>query len=534
MIGLDKTFKEKLVGGLKRSTLTTCSKWAETYRVMGKPYPGKWTFTHHAWLREMHDSDADLNIGMKAAQMGFTETLLNWIFYSIDILNQSCLYVLPTDDNASDFSASRFDPALELSPHLTSLFSDVKNTKHKRAGSASLFIRGSRAKNKLISVPVARLAIDELDQMVSEHIPLVFERMSGQLDKQGWMISTPTIPGEGIDYYFAQSTKSKFNFRCPHCNKFIILTFPDSIILDERNTHLICTECKKSLKHEEKIYFLKDGIWVKECDSDIAGFGINQLYSSTVTPYEIFQAVERSKSNPADEQELHNSKLGRAHIVEGSKIELKDITECFGNHKSEEMPGSGKIVTMGVDVGKWLHYEIDEWGLTGQDDIMSSAVPKVLKASKVADFEELDTLIIKYGINGCVIDANPERRKSLEFCNRFYGIAYACFYGREQRGRDTIYGTESPTVTVDRTSWLDLALGRFKAKRIMLPYDISMEYKEHVMNSVKIYKKDYNGNPTAIYINGKNPDHFAHARNYAEIAFNVAISDKKNQTIGRT
>lgn len=528
---LEKTFKEKLLSGLRRTTLTTCSKWAETYRVMGKPLAGRWSFERHAWLRDMHDSKADLNVGMKAAQMGYTETLLNWIFYSIDILNQSCLYVLPTDDNASDFSTSRFDPALEMSPHLSGLFSDVKNAKHKRAGSASLFIRGSRAKNKLVSIPVARVAIDELDQMVSEHIPLIFERMSGQIDKQCWMISTPTTPGDGIHFYFADSTRSQFFFKCPHCGKFINFIYPDSIILDGKNSHLICKECKKPLKHEEKQIFLKDGVWVDETSSDIKGYSINQLYSTTVTPYEIFQVYERSQSNPADEQELYNSKFGLPRIVEGAKIDLNDINACLSSHKSDCEVDRGKLVTLGVDVGKWLHCELDEWSLTGESDIMSSAVPRVIRAFKLSDFEELDNIIIKYSVNGCVIDANPERRKAIEFCNRFYGLAYACFYGRDQKGRDTIFGSDLPTVTVDRTSWLDLSLGRFKAKRILLPYDLCMEYKDHVMNSIKIYRKDSNGNPIATYINGRNPDHYAHARNYAEIAFNIAISSNKNMVI---
>jgi hypothetical protein len=500
---------------------------------MGQPFPGKWGFKHHAWLKEMHDSKAELNVGMKAAQMGYTETLLNWVFYSIDILNQSCLYVLPTDDNASDFSASRFDPALESSKHLSSLFSDVKNTKHKRAGTASLFIRGSRAKNKLISVPVARVAIDEVDQMVAKHIPLIFERMSGQSDKQAWMISTPTIPGEAIDDYYSMSDKRQFFFKCPHCSKRVNFIYPDSIVLDQKNTHLICLECKHKIEHLNKSEILKDGIWIPECSSEVAGFSINQMYSSTVSPYEIFQTVERARTNPADEQELYNSKLGLPRIVEGSQLDLDVINSCLGNYKNDKESSSGKVITLGVDVGKWLHYEIDEWQITGANDVMSSAVPRVLSIGKLAEFEELDELIIKHGVSACIVDANPERRKSIEFCNRFYGIAYACFYGREQSGRDTTFSKDYPTVTVDRTSWLDLSIGRFKTKKITLPYDISQEYKEHLMNTIKVYKKDPNGNPKAIYINGKKPDHYAHARNYAELAFNIAISDKMNQTIGR-
>ena len=135
---LSQLFRERIAEGLSRQSLTNVSEWAEKYRVMGKPFPGKWSFKYHPWLKAMHDSKYDFNVGQKAAQMGYTETVLNWIFKSIDLDGESCLYVLPTSDDASDFSASRFDPALEESEHLNNLFSNVKNVGLKRAGSASL------------------------------------------------------------------------------------------------------------------------------------------------------------------------------------------------------------------------------------------------------------------------------------------------------------------------------------------------------------------------------------------------------------
>src|SRR2546423_8716459 len=122
MHALQQLFLERLSSGLKRHSLTKPSKWAEAYRIMGPPFPGKWTFRYHPWLREMHDSTAEFNVGQKAAQMGYTETMLNIVFYKIDVGSIDCLYVLPSKTpDASDFSAARFDPALELSPHLSKI-----------------------------------------------------------------------------------------------------------------------------------------------------------------------------------------------------------------------------------------------------------------------------------------------------------------------------------------------------------------------------------------------------------------------------
>ena len=108
---------ERIAAGLKRKSLTSCSRWSAACRVMGRPYPGAWSFKHHPWLRAMHDSDAEMNIGQKSAQMGFTEWALNRTFFMIDVKGVDCLYVLPAQTpDASDFSAARFDPAARAVP----------------------------------------------------------------------------------------------------------------------------------------------------------------------------------------------------------------------------------------------------------------------------------------------------------------------------------------------------------------------------------------------------------------------------------
>ena len=538
---LGALFFNKIESGLKRAALTSCSSWAEQYRFMGKPYPGVWSFRHHPWLRGMHDSKAELNIGRKAAQMGYTELLLNWTFFNIDIRGESVLYVLPNDDNAGIFSSSRFDAALELSNHLNTMFSDVKNTKHKRAGSANLYIRGSRSKVNLVSVPVGRCAIDELDKMIVEHIPLVWERMSGQLDKQMWMVSTPTVPDFGIDVPYKTSTMEHFFFPCPCCSKHIELTFPESVMIrgvdafdpSVKESHLVCTNCKgKIVKNSD---WLVRGEWVAQnAQASSRGFYINQLYSSTVSPEEVVKQYFKAQIDPADEQEFFNSKLGLPHVVEGARVNDSEIKDCCASYKNGTESSRVNIVTMGVDVGKWLHCEIVEWRpapVSGDADMHMNFIPRVLFEGKVVDFLELDKYVMKYATNCIVIDANPERREALKFCGRFPGLAYACFYGRDQKSREVTVGTELPTVTVDRTSWMDLAISRFSTKRIMIPLDTELEYKEHMKAVVKVYEKDADGNPVAKFMN-VGPDHYAHARTYSEIAFNMAARSAGYKDIG--
>jgi len=541
-MNLKEYFKNTVTSGLRRNTITTPSRWAKEYRIMGPPYPGIWSPEPAPWTLAMHDSNAAINIGQKSAQMGFTETVLNITFFRIDVRNESCLYILPTKTpDASEFSAARFDGALELSTHLNNLFSNVKNVGHKRAGSANLYVCGSNSRSALKSKPVVFIVFDELDEMKQENIPLAEERTAFQEKPQIWKISTPTIPKKRINAEFLESTQEHYFFKCPRCGKYIELMFPESLVItaesefdaEIKNSYLICTQCKGKLPHEDKKFFLKNGIWqsTANVDSDKRGFYINQLYSINKFPHVIAKAYFQSLVDKVREQEFFNSKLGLPHVVEGAQINDIEIDGCIGDYfKGEAEEG---LVTMGVDQGRWLHYEIAAWKFPKLgNDLNMMATCKVLAMGKCVDFEELDVLMRQYQIHAVVIDAQPDRRKAYEFATRFWGHVKLCFYAQGQTVK-TISIDPDPDqhkIVVDRTSWLDAALNRFHINTIALPRDTTEEYKEHLKNLVRHYKEDRNGNPIAEYLN-IGADHYAHARCYAEIALPLAASLTTNKNI---
>lgn len=532
---LKQLLAQRIQSGLGRKSITDASRWACKYRFMGHPYPGLWNFEHHPWLKEMHDTQCVSTVGQKSAQMGFTEWALNKCFFFLDIKQMDVLYVLPNKQpDASDFSSGRFDKALELSEHLRGMFSDTQNIGHKRAGATNMYIRGSNSRSQLKSIPVGLLILDEVDEMTQENIPLAMERLSGQLERYDIKLSTPTIPEYGINYYFEKTTKERFFFPCPSCGKQIELKWPDSVVIcgesdadpDVHKSHLKCYECGNALHHAGKIEYLNKGAWVAEHrDRTDRGFYVNQLYSMHLPPSELVKAWFNAKKDQAAEQEFWNSKMGLAHIVAGSKITDVMIEECVGNYDIIDYDRRN-FITMGVDVGRKLHVEVDAWDLQGRSgyDINSYARCRVLGHFELDDFEELDRLMFDFQVVFCVIDAQPERRKALEFANRFPGRVRLCLYPVGINGRSLTESAEDEMIVkVDRTSWLDLALGRFKNGTITIPRNTSVEYKDHIKAQVRIPKKDQNGNPVTRYETpGQAQDHYGHARNYAEIALPFA------------
>jgi hypothetical protein len=518
--------------------------------MSGGSYPGPWTFKYFPWLKDMHDCDAELLIGQKAAQMGFSEAALNRVFFKIDIKKSSAMYILPSKTpDASDFSASRFDSALESSPHLRQLFSDVKNVGHKRAGSVNLFIRGSHSRAGLKSNPTGHLVFDEVDEMDQINIPLALERQSGQLEKQSWFISTPTIDSYGINSYFERSTQQEFFFKCPSCGRQTNLTFPECIeiptddVRDQKlkDSYYKCRECKNKLVHEDKSIWLADGVWIpKFSNRDSIGFHINQMYSTTIPPWKLAESYLLSLSNAAYEQEFYNSKLGLPRIIKGARVTDDDITASLRNYANGSQPKeSGSFVCIGIDVGNWCHYIVTEYTLPPicvTPDINMNARARILEINKVLSYNDLEAVIYKYRPRAVVIDAQPDRRKSYELAQKFWGSVWLCFFSSGINGKqisktkDDAGQSLEQCVTVDRTSWLDLSLGRFINHSVELPIDTPLEFKDHLKALVRKPELDKSGNPTSKYVSLGN-DHYGLANCYAEVALSLASNFGVTQSI---
>ena len=547
MASLDfrEDFAAAIQSGLKSRTLNCCSRWAENRRIMGSPFAGPYSYGHHPWARAIHDSKAAYTVAMKAAQTGVTEVAINRAFYTLDKLKRDVLYVLPTSTGASDFSKARFAGALNLSPYLKALFTDTNTVGLKSTGTNVLYIRGSRGDSNLVSIPVSELILDELDRMKQDAVWLALERLSGQVEKHVVAVSTPTVPKYGIHKLFLDSTQEHFTFQCPGCGKWTELIWPDCVeivgesVSDRRcfESYLKCKECGVRLPHETKLDWLAGGKWQETNDQassdESRGFYVNQLYSATVSPGELVVAYHRGLGDEAANKEFHNSKLGLPFVGDGSKITDEMIDAALGNHSIHDLRpdiGGRSLITMGVDQGKTGFISVVDWNVnhTLIGDIQDASIGKLLWFGKFAedDWDSLGNLMREWQVLAAVLDADPQVNEVRRFCRAYYGYAWATRYRKGQAAKEIALSEEesgAPFATVDRTSWLSSILSRFKTRpaRLILPCDVSLEYRDHLKNTVRTYEKDAMGNQNTVFVN-TGPDHYFHSLVYAAIGLSLA------------
>lgn len=137
----------------------------------------------------------------KGSQLGFTEIIMNWVMYIMNLLPGSFLILQPTDIVAIRFSKQRFAPSLKMCEPL-------KNIIPKNSGDSLLekvypggytVLSGANSPAALSSMPIGNVACDEVDRYPlsagdeGDPLNLVKARTSTFPNAKILYVSTPTL-----------------------------------------------------------------------------------------------------------------------------------------------------------------------------------------------------------------------------------------------------------------------------------------------------------------------------------------------------
>lgn len=441
----------------------------------------------------------------KGSQIGATEAVLNYCFYSLVQKQYSIFYMLPTDVECEDFSSARFNTLVTANEELAKEF-DADNVHHKKYKNANLYLRGAgnttKKRSKIKSVPVKILILDELDEINEDTQLQVEERLSGSLDKQRIRISTPTLSDRGIWKLWKTDAQHAYMLKCVYCKHEQALDFETSIDLETKTYH--CTRCKKSWSHAEKLVMLRTGRWQKLCDGDVKAFALSQLYSPTVTSQELCDKILKADTD-LKKQVLYNHKFGLPFSAEGARLSEDLVASRLGDISDR---GCGRVA--GIDVGYGLHYcVVLSWHEIGPIAISIFRAP----------WNELKAKLLAFGVQCVVIDANPERSKSREFV-RDFGNAWMALYPNGLK-EPFVKLEKEQIVNIRRTEIIDNVLDRFRKDTICVNSVLSQnaefeQFKKHIASVTRLYR-EVRGDVEAYY-DESGPDHYLHALCYAEIA----------------
>lgn len=422
---LNATIK-KSTANFKPPEQLTVTEWSDKYRRLSaenSAEPGRWRTSRTPYLKEIMDAFTDPKVHRIAvaasSQVGKTECEMNMLGYAIDIDPGPIMLVMPTVDNAKDFSKRRIAPMIRDTKPLREKIAKAKsrdgeNTVLKKAyPGGMLAMTGSNSPASLASVPARYVFGDERDRWAKdaggEGDPwgLVEARTITFYNYKMVEVSTPTIKGySAIETAFNTGTQEYWCVQCPHCGEYTFIRF-DNIRyeyhfnkINGKKQYIVdsvsycCPECgcvstEAEMRKQPRKWIAKNPEAYK---NGVRSFWIN-AFSSPWMPWDklVLRFLE-AKDDPEKLKTVYNTLFGELWEDRG---DLEDEDEMMARREKydADLPDGVLCLTCGVDTqDNRLEYEVVGYGLNGENWGIEKGII-MGKPSDMDVWERLDGII---------------------------------------------------------------------------------------------------------------------------------------------
>jgi hypothetical protein len=512
--------------------------WAASHglRVDGRPF----SLEGREYVSQVMRDDHDHIVVKKAAQMAFTILFLILTIHRITERKWHGLYLLPLKTGAIPFVQSRIDPIIDSSEFLKSMFASVDNRLHKQTKDGiKLLVRGTNISSELQEIPVDFEMWDERDRMVEDNLEDARHRMDGSKIKKLAELSTPTVPGHGVDSEdtWHDSDQHLWEIPCPGCGTYQVLNFEENLKLgkDKYDCAIECIHCQRAFKDEERAVANALGRWVPHnLDGRLRGYHISQFNSSTMSLTEIVAGWFVGQRDARKLKSFFNNSLGEPYIAAGDQItpQLLDSCRQEGLTLGGIPPGP---VFIGVDVGNVLHVKADYIDRFGRRVMWQAKIlSDIPDRSGNNAWDKLDAWLSDLTSFICVIDAHPEKRAARDLSLKYPGRVFLGFeMDRPQTEQVGVWSPvkfgEAGKVIIDRTMAFDSVIHQVMNGNYVLPKEARelgesmprLEYNGFYHQMIQQVREEYDdtkGRTVARWRRNKNPDHWHHADMFAFIA----------------
>lgn len=538
---------QALPHGRERVRLTLLD-WMLKYRRELKPNL-PFDLVSHPFLEQIYRETAKRLVICKSGQAGVSEYLVSYALHACDQRDATVLYVFPTDNHVSDFSAARLGSAIECSDYLSSIVvegraagADTKIRKRgadrvtlKRIRDRYLYFRGGKVDAEgraaqLKSIDADCVIIDEWDEIDPRAPVIAHERLGHSKIGEERAVSTPTYAGRGIHAEYQMSDQRQWHIRCAHCGHWQPLSIQHIVHeWDElerpvawfgQSTGRAFCACSKCYKELDR---LGDGQWIATNPSaDVVGYHISKLFSSLYDPLD---AVMRLRStNETVRKECNNQVLGLPHRPRGGGLDDAALDACIRQYAHGLAQGG---CYMGIDVGDVLNV------IVRSQPHSESGERRQLYAGEIT-WAELAGIYKRYNPAMTVLDAMPETTKAREFQALAPSRIWLAYYPGEMKDDDPIRKNDDERyILMDRTRTLDLTIARFMDQENTLPANAKeiQNYYAQMKAPVRVIEETPRGN-VAKYVEST-PDHYCHAENYCTAASMLVATGAFHQGVVR-
>jgi hypothetical protein len=527
------------------------------------------------FLQEIMDDQHPWKAQQKARQLGLSENAVREALWFADQHpHTKQVYTFPTENQVRDFSNTRLEETIKDSPYLSRLMSetgDVDRVTLKKIRSSFIFFRSGATPKAGEGVDADMVTFDELDRMHKGVTVAFNESLSSSTYGYRRDVSTPSLPGVGVNESFQKSDQRHWFMECPYCGHFFTLVhdwpnciqeiparlrhrFPD--IKGMEQTHYFqCMQCHEPVSDLTRM----NGFWYALFPENkrVRGYQTSQLIAPWISATSVINKLLDYKL-----EQLHtNYVIGLPYMGKNVLITEGNIRACIDNSMTNPYDLPPAVRTKVQVGGDWGN---DSWQIAGapfgDGRIVLTGIQHISDKMKEPEdknphFERSKAFFKLMDAKRGVFDAGYGKDRNYELLKEFPARVYSCFYPNNQtdytKSFTDAWNDNDFRVNVDRTLTLKVALKMFVDRKIIIPkwivddptlapykgghLPIFQVFIKHLTNLVSVMDIEDGADGREV-INeriGTLPggDHFGHAWNYLCIGLRRELDDRAGGSI---
>lgn len=504
--------------------------WIEHRRVLkGKPF----SFKNRNYLLQPYRDESKNIIFMKGRQVEMSEFSMNWLLHKLDAHPYTVgLHAFPRAGQAQRFTKQRLESAIKDSQYISNWYDSrnseqvmrkfVKEQDEKGLVPYNFYILGGTWESRKDTVGDASrgtsldfIVYDERQDHPNDVETVLGEGAAHSEFKQTITLGTPKLPGIQFDQQWESSDKKFWFVKCEHCGYEAPMTLENILEDDDEHYYYGCPKCRKPLNRN-------NGVWRATNPQKrplYSGYHINQLMVCWLTADEIMA----KKNNPTfSRRRFYNEVLGESYGGDDLPITMAMMQECSKNDYKLGYVGDKDKLYCGIDWGAqsylYIHnkaHRLIDCYIADESDPRQHAVTLARHMAKYKQY-----------IKRVVCDAGPDitRYYTLKDELAKYGIkqVYACYYSTPPAKTDVQWDEKNMNVTVGRSEAIEHVIDEISDTKLVIPgYDLNIDRVDtligHFTNIAAETSETKSGNQFIMYVN-TGPDHFLHAKVYADVA----------------
>lgn len=496
----------------------------------------RFSFEGHEYQEKILSDPSQNIVILKSAQIGISEMSARLALGKAVLINGfSTIYTLPAATAAQNFMKTRIDPVVDSSPYLSELVSkEVDNSSVKRFGDSYVYLKGAQVDRQAISVPADMIVMDEVDNSNQDVLTLFESRLIHSKYALTVKLSTPTIPGYGIDLAYKQSRRQLNMCKCHHCNEWFYPDYFEHVKIpgftDDLDTitkrhfadfrfkwqeaYVACPKCGKPAnllpEHREWVYENPDE------NFPAAGYRVSPFDCPTIIKP---SALVKASTEYERKQDFYNQRLGIPMEDKETSLQRGELDSAI----ISEYPGGSFSYVFGLDMGMTCWMTV--CAVLPDNTLI---IVKVIPVPLYSVIEDVPKIVRQYKCRMGVIDHGPYTetvyRLQQVLINSFAGVYVGAMRGIDlfrvkDQDEDKDKGQlDVRQVSISRDRCFDLIMMMVRSGHILKVSDEhDEEWKDHVTDQKRV--REYrNDELVFVWRKTSGVDHMHHSLLYALVA----------------